>query len=150
MSLPSDWREFIESLNSNNVEYVIIGAVALAHYGYPRYTGDIDILIRNSPENAQRLEAAIASCGLSGLGLQASDFLESYSVIQLGIPPNRIDLLTSCTGVSFDDAWSGRVEATMEGIRTAIIGRDELIRNKPVTNRPQDQADLDFLENRLL
>lgn len=145
MPLPADWRAFIKSLNSNGVEYVIVGAVALAHHGFPRYTGDLDILIRNSPENAKRLESALAAFGLAALGLQAADFSESYRVIQLGVPPNRIDLLTSITGVPFDEAWASRVHADVEGIPVNFIGREALIRNKRLTGRAQDKADLEAL-----
>ena len=145
MPLPEDWRAFIESLNSNGVEYVVVGAVALAHHGFPRYTGDLDVLIRNSSENAKRLEMALAAFGLSALGLKAEDFTNSYSVIQLGVPPNRIDLFTSCTGVTFDDVWAGRIETQVGETRVNFIGREELVRNKRMTGRPQDKADLDAL-----
>jgi hypothetical protein len=81
MPLPEDWRAFIESLNSNGVEYVIVGAVALAYHGFPRYTGDLDVLIRNSLQNAKRLESALAALGFAALGLKAADFDEAYRVI---------------------------------------------------------------------
>jgi hypothetical protein len=145
MPLPEDWRAFIESLNSNGVEYVIVGAVALAYHGFPRYTGDLDVLIRNSPQNAKRLESALAAFGFAALGLKAADFDEAYRVIQLGVPPNRIDLLTSITGVSFDEAWADRVEADVEGTPVNFISRQELIRNKRLTGRAQDKADLEAL-----
>jgi hypothetical protein len=145
MPLPEDWRAFIELLNSNAVEYLIVGAVAVAHHGFPRYTGGLDILIRSSPENAKRLENALAAFGFAALGLKASDFGEPYRVIQLGTPPNRIDLLTSITGVSFDEAWVGRVQAEVEGLLVNFISRDALIRNKRLTGRLQDKADLEAL-----
>jgi hypothetical protein len=145
MSLPKDWRAFIESLNSNGVEYLIVGAVALAHHGLPRYTGDLDVLVRNTPENAQRLELTLQSFGFGGLGLKQADFVNSYQVIQLGLPPNRIDLLTSMTGVSFDEAWAEKVEAELEGMKVNILGRQALIRNKKATRRAQDLADLEAL-----
>jgi hypothetical protein len=105
MPLPENWRAFIESLNSHGVEYVVVGAVALAHHGHPRYTDDLDVLVRNSPEHVQRLQKALEAFGLGSLGLKAADFSDSYRVIQLGVAPNRIDLLTSLTGVTFDEAW---------------------------------------------
>ena len=145
MSLPKDWRAFIESLNSNGVEYLIVGAVALAHHGLPRYTGDLDVLVRNTPENAQRLERLLQDFGFGGLGLKQADFVNSYQVIQLGLPPNRIDLLTSMTGVSFDEAWAGKVEAELGGMKVNILGRQALIRNKKATRRAQDLADLEAL-----
>jgi len=145
MPLPEDWRAFIESLNSHGVEYLVVGAVALAHHGLPRYTGDLDVLVRNSPENAARLESALAEFGFATLGLKAADFLDSYRVVQLGVPPGRIDLLTSLTGVSFDQAWAGRVEANLEEIPVNFIGREALIRNKKMTGRAKDKADLEAL-----
>jgi len=93
---------FIESSHSNAVEYLVVGGCRRrAHHGLPRYTGDLDILVRNSPENAQRLESALEDFGFGPLGLKARDFVAPDQVIQLGVPPNRIDLLTSITGVSF-------------------------------------------------
>ena len=148
MPLPKDWRAFIESLNSNGVEYLIVGAVALAHHGLPRYTGDIDVFVRNSDDNARRLELAIRSFGMEGLGLKAEDFIGSYQVVQMGLPPNRIDVLTSLTGVTFEDAWQGRVTAELEGVKVNFIGRHALIQNKRATCRPQDLADLAVLEER--
>ena len=145
MPLPEDWRTFIESLNSNGVEYVIVGAVALAHHGIPRYTGDLDVLVRNSPENARRLELALTGFGLSALGLKAADFVDSYRVIQLGVAPFRIDILTSLTGVSFDQAWANRVETVVGETRVNFLGRNELIRSKKLTGRAQDRADLEAL-----
>jgi hypothetical protein len=145
MPLPEDWRAFIESLNSNAVEYLVVGAVAVAHHGLPRYTGDLDILIRGSPENAQRLESVLEDFGFGALGLKTSDFVRSYQVVQLGVPPHRIDLLTSITGVSFDEAWLGRVEAELEGVRVNFIGLPALIQNKRATGHAQDRADIEAL-----
>ena len=149
MPLPKDWRAFIESLNSSEVEYLIVGAVALAHHGFPRLTGDLDILVHNTPENAQRLERVLHSFGFGELGLRADDFVGAYQVIQLGVAPNRIDLLTSITGVSFDEAWRGRSVAELDGVTVSFIGRQELIRNKRATGRAQDLADVALLEDTL-
>ena len=145
MSLPKDWRAFIESLNSNGVEYLIVGAVALDYHGLPRYTGVLDVLIRNTPENARRLEHMLRDFGFGGLGLKLADFVDSYHVIQLGVLPNRIDLLTSMTGVSFDEAWAEKVGAELEGLKVNILRRQMLIRNKKATRRAQDLADLEAL-----
>ena len=145
MPLPDDWRAFIESLNSNGVEYVVVGAVALAHHGFPRYTGDLDVLVANSPDNTKRLENALVEFGVAALGLKANDFDESYRVIQLGVPPYRIDILTSLTGLTFADAWASRVEADVGQTRVNFIGREALIRNKRTTGRSKDKADLEAL-----
>jgi hypothetical protein len=145
MPLPEDWRAFIESLNSNGVEYVVVGAVALAHHGFPRYTGGLDVLVRNSTDNSKRLESALAEFGLGALGLKAADFVDAYHVIQLGVVPNRIDLLTSLTGVTFDDAWASRVQTVIGETPVNLIGREALVRNKRLTGRLQDKADLEAL-----
>ncbi len=145
MPLPEDWRAFIESLNSHGVEYLVVGAVALAHHGFPRYTGDLDVLVHNTPENGRRVEVALAAFGLDSLGLKAADFGESYRVIQIGVAPNRIDLLTSITGVTFQEAWADRIEAVVDGVPVNFISRQALVRNKRLTGRAQDKADLEAL-----
>jgi len=91
------------------------------------------------------VEAALKTFGLGDLGLKASDFANSYRVVQLGVPPQRIDLLTSITGVTFDEAWAGRLENELEGIRLNFIGRGDLIRNKKAIGRPRDKADIEAL-----
>ena len=139
-------REFIESLNSNEVEYLIVGAFALAIHGSPRYTGDIDILVRPSPANARKLTAVISTFGFSSLGLSTQDFLKPDQVIQLGRDPVRIDLLTSITGVEFEEAWEHRVITRLDGLPVPFIGKEDLIKNKRATGRTQDRADLEALE----
>jgi hypothetical protein len=145
MPLPKDLREFIESLNSHRVDYLIVGAHALAFYGIPRYTGDLGILVRVSPENAARLEQVLAKFSFASPGLCAKDFVTSDQVIQLGLPPNRIDLLTSITGVEFDEAWAGRVSGDLHGTAVAFIGTDAFIKNKRAAGRTTDKADLEAL-----
>jgi hypothetical protein len=145
MELPKDLREFIESLNSNKVDYVIVGGYAQAFHGRPRFTGDIDVLVRPSPDNAARLETALAQFGFAPLGLRQEDFLTPGQVIQLGVAPNRIDILTSITGCEFDDIWRTRVPAHLTGVPVNMIAREQYIRNKRAVGRPQDLADIDAL-----
>jgi len=145
MPLQKDLREFIESLNSHHVEYVIVGAFALAFHGLPRYTGDLDIFVRPSPENAARLEKVIAEFGFAAAGLSAEDFLRPNQVIQLGRAPNRVDLLTSITGVTFEEAWAQRVPSELDGVPVNFIGKESLIKNKRATGRTRDKADLEAL-----
>jgi hypothetical protein len=145
MRLSSDLREFVELLNSRGVEYVIVGAHSLAFHGRPRYTGDLDILIRSTRDNAAKLVELLNEFGFANVGFKESDFIESEQLIQLGRPPNRIDLLTSLTGVTSDDAFATKISADLDGIPVFILGRDALIRNKRATGRPQDLADLDNL-----
>jgi hypothetical protein len=144
--IPEDWRKFVELLNSNGIEYLIVGALALAYHGFPRYTGDFDVLIRNTPDNARRLESALASFGLGSLGLKAADFTRSYQVVQIGVRPYRIDILTSISGVSFEEAWASRVQGNLAGVPVSFIGREALTRNKRSSRRLKDRADLELLE----
>jgi Nucleotidyl transferase of unknown function (DUF2204) len=145
MRLSNDLREFLELLNSRGVDYVIVGAHSLAFHGRPRYTGDLDILVRATPENAAKLVGLLNQFGFADSGFKESDFTEPEQTIQLGRAPNRIDLLTSISGVTTDDAFATKISAMLDGIPVFILGKDALIRNKRVVGRPQDLADLDAL-----
>ena len=145
MRLHRDWREFIELLNSHRVEYLIVGAFARAHYGVPRSTGDIDFFVRSSPDNAARLEKVIEAFGFAGLGIGAEDFLTPDQIVQLGVAPCRIDLITTISGISFDDAWAGRVTGELDGLPVAFVSLADLKKNKAAAGRSKDLADLDAL-----
>jgi hypothetical protein len=132
-------------LNSKQVEYLIVGGHAVAFHGYPRYTGDIDFFIRPSPENAQRIIAVLTDFGFRR-DLSAQDFETPGRIIQLGRPPNRIDLLTAISGVDFDEAWASRVQSKMDGLAVAFIGKDALLKNKHASGRTKDLADVEQLE----
>ena len=147
MRLSNDLREFLELLNSRGVEYVIVGAHSLAFHGRPRYTGDLDILIRATPKNAAKIVDLLNEFGFADSGFRESDFTEPNQVIQLGRAPNRIDLLSSISGVSTDEAFASKVSAELDGIPVFILGKDALIQNKRAVGRPQDLADLDILES---
>jgi predicted nucleotidyltransferase len=146
MKLHKDLREFIELLNSAGVRYVIVGGYAVAFHGHPRYTGDIDILIERSEDNAARVEKVLKDFGFGQTGLKASDFLEPEGVIQLGRAPNRIDLLTTISGVTFPEAWGNRVPALLDGIPVSFLRREDLLKNKRASGRPKDLGDLSNLE----
>jgi hypothetical protein len=124
---------------------MILGAYALAFHGAPRYTGDIDILVKPDPINAQRIMAALNKFGFGLVGLKAQDFETPDKVIQLGVPPVRVDLVTSITGVSWEEAFSGRVEGKYGDIPAYYIGRQEFISNKQALGRKKDLADLEAL-----
>jgi hypothetical protein len=145
MTLNKDLREFIESLNSHKVEYLIVGAYALAYHGCPRYTGDVDIFVRPTVENSERVEAVVRDFGFGSLGLKARDFAETYQVVQLGHPPNRIDLTTGLTGVTFDEAWQAKEAAELDGVPVHFIGRRQFVKNKRASARLKDLADLEAL-----
>ena len=145
MDLSPDLSEFIKSLNSNHVDYVIVGGYAQAFHGRPRFTGDIDFFVRPAPENATRLLSALNQFGFGRIGLPEEDFLQQGQVIQLGIAPNRVDILTSLTGCSFEDVWATRIHGTVAGLPVDFISKEQYIQNKRALGRPQDIADLDSL-----
>ena len=146
MHLSSDLREFVGLLNSQGVEYVIVGAHSLAFHGRPRYTGDLDILVSATEENAVRLRAVLRESGFAESTFENADFTKPAQVIQLGRAPNRIDLLTSITGVTMDEALSTRASAELDGLPVFILGKEALIKNKRATGRPQHLVDLETLE----
>lgn len=146
MELQKDSREFIGLFLSQKVEFLLVGGYALAFCGAPRFTEDIDFLVRISPENARRIEAVLTQFGFGSVGITAADFLEPEQVIQLGRAPHRIDILTSLSGVTWDEAWEGRQQVELGGHRVWAIGRDAIIRNKRASGRPQDLADVARLE----
>jgi hypothetical protein len=146
MKLSSDLREFIGLLTSETVEYVIVGGHAVAWHGYPRFTGDIDFFVRASSENAAKILRVLDRFGFGDAGLAAGDFVTPDKIVQLGRPPNRIDLLTSISGVSFEDAWGHRISAELDGLVVPMISRDDLVRNKRASGRLKDQDDVQKLE----
>src|SRR3954462_2092044 len=148
MPLNSDLREFLALLNSNEVEYLIVGAFAVGFHGYPRYTGDLDVLVRPTPDNANRVLKTLREFGFESMGISAADLQAADCVIQLGVNPNRVDLLTAISGVAFEEAWAGHCDAELDGIATHFIGREELIRNKESTGRARDLGDADELRKR--
>ncbi len=142
MTLQKDLREFVELLNSHDVRYMIVGGYAVAFHGHPRMTGDIDFFLEPSEQNAAKILRLLTEFGFGGLGLTATDFLTPEFVIQLGYPPNRIDLLSSISGSSFEEAWADRVVAEVDGVTAIFAGRATLLANKAATGRPKDLADI--------
>jgi hypothetical protein len=145
MRLSSDLREFLGLLNVAGVEYVVAGAHSLAFHGRPRYTGDLDILVGTHPHNAEKLVGVLEQFGFRGQ-FSPADFSKSGQVIQLGRAPHRIDLLTSLTGVRFEEATRTGVRATLDDVPVLMLGKAALIENKRAVGRPQDLADIDALE----
>jgi len=146
VELPNDWREFIELLNSNGVEYVVVGGHAVGYHGYPRYTGDIDFFVRPNRENASRLVGVLVQFGFEGAEELEDTLVQPNKVIQLGRPPNRIDLLTGISGVGFEEASQDSATASMDGIAVRIIGREALLKNKRSSGRTKDLADAEEIE----
>ena len=142
MKLHQDIREFIELCLSRKVEFLLVGGYALAFHGAPRFTEDIDLMVLVSPDNADKLHGVLVDFGFGGVGITRDDFLQADQVIQLGRAPNRIDILTGVSGVTWEEAWASRIQVNFDGFEIQVIGKPELIRNKQATGRPQDLADL--------
>jgi predicted nucleotidyltransferase len=143
--LNQDFKEFIQSLNDNQVRYLVIGGYAVALHGYPRYTKDIDIWIEMSSENANRMLQALEQFGFASLDLQPQDFMTPDQVIQLGYPPSRIDLLTTPDGVNFVECYATKLEVDIGDVLVNFIDLDNLRVNKKASGRLQDLADLENL-----
>jgi len=141
--LNPDFRDLLRALADAEVEFVVVGAYALSFHGAPRASGDIDIFVKPSPENAARVWRALIAFGapVEAAGMVAADFTEPNLVYQIGLPPRRVDVLTSISGVSFDEAWASREGASVDGRQVHFIGREMLVRNKLAAGRPKDLAD---------
>ena len=146
MKLSRDFKEFVESLNANDVRYLVVGGYAVALHGYPRLTKDLDIWLWLDAENAFRIVQALADFGFSSLGLQVADFMVPDQIIQMGYPPNRIDLITTLPGVDFENCYETRVVIVIDQTPVDFIDLESLKRNKQASGRLQDLADLENLE----
>jgi hypothetical protein len=144
--LNPDFKEFIQLLNENEVKYLVIGGYAVAIHGHPRYTKDIDIWVEMSPENADKLMAALNQFGFGSLGLFAQDFQVPDQVVQLGYPPNRIDLITTPDGVDFESCYHSKIEVIINEVPVQFIDLENLKKNKKSSGRLQDLADLENLQ----
>lgn len=144
--LSKDLCEFIHLLNRENVEYLIVGAWAVGFHGRPRYTGDVDIFLGRNESNAEKMLRVVEAFGFEGTGISHEDFLRPEFVIQLGVEPNRIDLLTGISGVEFADAWQSRVKGRLDNLEVNFIGRELLLQNKRASNREKDWGDVHLLE----
>lgn len=142
-----DFVEMLSALNAAGADYLVVGAHALAAHGVPRATGDLDIWIRATPDNAGRVLEALRSFGAPLFDLSIEDLTRPEVVFQIGVVPVRIDLLTSISGVAFDEGWKGRTQASVEGVPFGVLGREELLRNKRATGRPKDLLDAQTLES---
>ena len=144
--LNRDYREMLSALCGRGVEFLLVGGYALAVHGVVRATGDLDLWIRPTPENARRAWLALEDFGAPLHDLTEEDLRTVDVVFQIGVVPRRIDVLTGIEGVAFETAWEARVEVTIDGIGIPVLGRDDLIRNKRASDRPQDKADVARLE----
>lgn len=142
-----DFRDILHELFEAKADFIVVGAYALAAHGVARATGDIDIWIRPDADNAARVYKALAAFGAPLDELSVEDLHTPGTVFQIGLPPNRIDVLTRISGVEFGVAWSNRMEVEVEGLRVSVLGRADFITNKRATGRPKDLADIAYLED---
>ena len=145
MEIQKDFKELLELLNAHEVEYLVVGGYALAFHGAPRFTGDIDLFVKPDAQNAKRVLSALDEFGFGSLNLSQADFTSPDNVIQLGVPPVRVDIMTSLTGIPWDKARAGRTPGSYSGITVHFIGREDLIANKHALGRKKDLADLEAL-----
>ena len=145
MEAQQDFRNLLELFNKHEIDYIIVGAYALGFHGAPRYTGGLDIFVRPDPINAKSIIQALDEFGFGAVGLTAADFEEEGKIVQLGFPPVRMGIITSITGVTWDQAKSGRVEGHFGDVLVYYIGRNEFISNKRALGRKKDLADLEAI-----
>ena len=144
--MEKDQIKLLEELARFEAEYLLIGGQAVNAYGIPRYTKDMDVFIRSTPENAAAVHQALARFGAPLEEIAPEDFADGNTVLQIGVEPGRIDILQRISGVEFDAAWKNRVQATFEGVELMLMSIPDLIRNKQESGRPQDLADVALLK----
>ncbi len=147
MELNPDFKEFIELLNSNNVEYIVVGGYAVGFHGHPRYTGDIDFWIAISNENALKVIKVLNEFGFGHMSIQIEDLMNDDLIIQLGYEPNRIDILTSVTGLNFQECFEQRIIANFDEFFVNFLDLRNLRKNKASTGRAKDLGDLENLKD---
>lgn len=145
MELAPDFDEFIGCLTARGVEFLVVGAYALAFHGAPRFTGDLDLFVRPTLENAARLLASIEAFGFPALELTAEAIVDRRRMLEMGIPPVQLHVMSAISGVEWDDAWADRAEGRLGEHTVAFLGRESFLRNKRAAARPKDLADIDAL-----
>ncbi len=145
MEIQRDFKELLALFNAHHVDYLIVGGYALAFHGAPRFTGDLDILVSPDIENAMQVVEALREFGFGDLGLQAEDFASPDKIVQLGVPPVRVDLITSLTGVTWEEAHLHKMKGMFGDVPVYFIGLNAFIANKKATGRKKDLADLEAL-----
>ncbi len=146
MDLAPDFEEFIGSLIAHGVEFLVVGAYALAFHGAPRFTGDLDVLVRPTLENAANVLAAVRAFGFPADELRPNDLIDPRRILEMGVEPVQIHVMSAISVVSWEEAWQSRAPGTCGGHSVAFLGRDAFLRNKRAAGRPKDLADVDALE----
>ena len=144
--LNKDYRDILKAFIEEGAEFLVVGAYALAVYGLPRATGDIDLWINNSSDNTSKVWSALEKFGAPLGQIKRKDLEEPGIVYQIGVAPSRIDIMTSIDDVEFKDAWNRRFTVAVEGLDIPVLCREHLIKNKKAVGRPQDLVDIDYLE----
>ncbi len=140
-----DFRDLLGALCDAEARFLVVGAYAVSYHAEPRATGDLDVWVEATTENAARVHAALRAFGAPLEELSEQDLASPDLVFQIGLPPRRIDIMTGVTGLTFAEAWAGRVEASYAGVRFPLLGRDALLRNKRALGRPKDLLDVELL-----
>jgi predicted nucleotidyltransferase len=143
--LPADFKEFLKLLNAHKVEYLLIGGYAVSYHGYPRATADMDIWLAMHPANAEKIASVLKEFGFNSPELSPELFLKEWQIIRLGVPPVRIELATTISGVNFADCYAHRIVDTLDGVKVNLISLNHLKLNKKAAGRHQDLADLEKL-----
>jgi predicted nucleotidyltransferase len=146
-NLPPDWREFFAALLAHDVRFVVIGALAVAAHAEPRFSEDLDVFVEASASNARKLRAALVAFGFGDAVPKVTELAKAGPIWMLGRKPLRIDILTEISGVSWKQAWAGRVAVAIDGMQLPVLGREQLIANKAAAGRPKDLRDLAVLES---
>jgi hypothetical protein len=144
--LNPDFKDMLSCLKDEKVDFLIVGAYALAAHGFPRATGDLDIWVRNDPENAHRVIRALSKFGAPATQLSSEDFTSTDLIVQFGVEPCRIDLLTGISGIEFEEAWQNRVSIEIDNLEIFIHSKKDLLTNKIATGRDKDQGDIIWLK----
>lgn len=143
--LDRNFADFLRSLNARGVEYLVVGGYAVGYHGFVRATGDLDVFVRSSPQNAESLLAAFKDFGFDVPELTPAVFLEPGKIVRIGVPPLRLEVMNEISGVTFDDCFGKRAEEVIDGLRVCFIDRESLLLNKRAAGRPKDLADVEAL-----
>jgi len=146
IQLPPDFREFLQLLNSNGIEYLVVGGYAVTYHGSPRATADLDIWVAVNAQNAAKLIDALRAFGFTGKPISPDFFLKPHQIVRIGMPPLRIELLTTISGVGFADCYARRKTDILQGVEVSFISLDDLKTNKKAAGRLKDLTDLQSLE----
>ena len=146
--LPPDFKEFLKLLKEHDVRYLLIGAYAVNYHGYIRATGDMDVWIAIHPDNAQKIIAALHAFGIEDPDLNPDVFLQEKKILRMGVPPVRLEITTSISGVEFDECYQSRIVDELDGIEVNLIDLENLKKNKQASGRPKDLVDLKKLQQK--